>query len=81
MSVTGEAASAHSALVLLRDDPPAAAADPAAHVLQVRDGGRQDHTEATPDLFRVLHVRDGPQGDETAASDADEAAALLLLHI
>ena len=87
-SVTGEAASAHPSLVLLRDDPPAASADPAAHVLQVRDGGRQDHAEAAAalslsGLFRLLHVRDGPQGEAAAThADADEAsAALVVLHL
>ena len=88
MSVTGEAARAPPSLVLLllrHRDPPSAAADPAAHVLQVRDGGRQDHAEAAAlalsALFGVLHVRDGSQGEAAATTDADEAAALVVFFL
>ena len=62
-----------------RRDPSVAAADAAANVLHVRDGGRQGHSRtAAPVVRRVRHVRDGPQG----AADANETAALVvLLHL
>ena len=85
----GKEAAAHSAFGLWsirprvvqghpRRDPSAAAADAAANVLHVRDGGRQGHSRTAPVVRRVRHVRDGPQG----AADAYETAVLVvLLHL
>ena len=83
----GKAATAHTAFNFrtrprafegLPRDPSATAADPAAHVLQVRDGGRQDHSQAAAVLIRVRHVRNGPSSE----TDANKAAVLVVvLHL